>query len=80
MTDILDNDFIEKHPDDSSDEKLETYRMFTHESIALDFVSILDENKIPYKLEKGQDLLDGAIIGNSIRPHIALKILPEDFF
>lgn len=79
MKDILDDDFIHPMPDDAFEGNLETYRMFTHESIALDFVSILDENKIPYKLEKGQDLLDGAIIGNSIRPHIALKIPPEDF-
>jgi hypothetical protein len=79
MDNILDNDFIDRTNDNLPDGKFETYRMFTHLSIAQDFVTILDENKIPYKLEKGQDLLDGSIIGNSIRPQIALKLAGEDF-
>ena len=79
MDNILDEDFIKKTNSHEDDGTFETYRMFTHLSIAQDFVSILEENKIPYKLEKGQDLLDGSIIGNSIRPQIALKLAGEDF-
>lgn len=79
MDNILDEDFIDRTNENLPDGKFETYRMFTHLSIAQDFVTILDENKIHYKLEKGQDLLDGSIIGNSIRPQIALKIAADDF-
>lgn len=76
---ILDDHLFENSPEEEFGGKFETYRMFTHESIAMDFVTLLDENNIPYKLEKGQDLLDGSIIGNSIRPHIALKLIAADF-
>jgi hypothetical protein len=79
MKDILDDDFIDKSHNELPSKGFETYRMFTHESIARDFVSILIENDIPYKLEKGEFLLDGAIIGNSIQPKIALKLLANDF-
>lgn len=79
MKDILDDDFIDKNRNELPSKGFETYRMFTHESIARDFVTILDANKIPYKLEKGEYLLDGSIIGNSIQPNIALKILASDF-
>ena len=79
MKDILDDDFLNKNANELPSTGFETYRMFTHESIAKDFNTIRDENKIPYKLEKGEYLLDGAIIGNSIQPQIALKLLPRDF-
>lgn len=72
--DILDSDFTT-----APDEEFEFYRDFINQAQATDFVTILEENQIPYRLEKSRTLLAEAITGHGLLPYAVLKLRPEDF-
>ncbi len=79
MAEILDDDFFdeERQPELTGD--FEFYRDFFNGEQAEAFVGLLKENQIPYKLEKSQTLLAGAITGYGLVPHAVLKLRATDF-
>lgn len=72
--DILDSEFAA-----APDGEYEFYRDFINAGQAQDFVKILEENRVPYRLEKSQMLLAGAITGHGLLPFAVLKLRPSDF-
>ncbi|MBI1227260.1 MAG: hypothetical protein GC192_18655 [Bacteroidetes bacterium] len=75
-------EFLEKglfdensHPDGD----FEFYRDFFNGEQAEAFVEILKENKVVYKLEKSQTLLDASITGHGLMPFAVLKLRATDF-
>ncbi len=57
----------------------EFYRDFHSMGHAEGFAQILVENRIPYRLEKSQTLLDAAIVGHGLVPPALIKIRSGDF-
>ncbi|HHM20984.1 MAG TPA: hypothetical protein ENJ20_03070 [Bacteroidetes bacterium] len=57
----------------------EFYRDFHSVEQAGEFARMLEENRIPYKLEKSQTLLDAAIVGHGLVPPALIKIRSSDF-
>jgi hypothetical protein len=72
--DILDSDFST-----APNGAFEFYRDFINAGQVEDFIKMLDENRIPYRLEKSEMLLTGAITGHGLLPFAVLKLRPEDF-
>ncbi len=57
----------------------EFYRDFHSVEQAEAFAELLKTNRIPYKLEKSQTLLDAAIVGHGLVPPALIKIRSSDF-
>ncbi len=57
----------------------EFYRDFFNGEQAEAFVDLLKENKVVYKLEKSQTLLDASITGHGLMPFAILKLRASDF-
>ena len=57
----------------------EFYRDFHNVEQATMFAEMLEANRIPYKLEKSQTLLDAAIVGHGLIPPAVIKIRSCDF-
>lgn len=57
----------------------EFYRDFHNVEQAEAFAALLSINRIPYKLEKSQTLLDAAIVGHGLVPPALIKIRSSDF-
>lgn len=55
------------------------YRDFMNIQEARSITDMLDENKIPFRLETSDTVIDKAIVGNGLLPKVVLKLLPEDF-
>ena len=72
--DILDSDFTT-----APDGGFEFYRDFINAGQVEDFVKILQEHRIPYRLEKSETLLTSAITGHGLLPYAVLKLRTEDF-
>ncbi len=74
MSDLLDDQHIKEMSG-----SYEFYRDFHSLKQAEEFAAILDLNRIPYKLEKSQTLLDAAIVGHGLIPPALIKIRSYDF-
>lgn len=61
------------------DGNFEFYRDFINGEQAAAFVGLLRENKIVYKLEKSQTLLDASITGHGLVPFAVVKLQASDF-
>jgi len=57
----------------------EFYRDFHSVEQAKMFAKILIENRVPYRLEKSQTLLDAAIVGHGLVPPALIKVRSSDF-
>ncbi len=57
----------------------EFYRDFHNVGLAEAFAQVLTENRIPFRLEKSQTLLDAAIVGHGLVPPALIKIRSSDF-
>ena len=57
----------------------EFYRDFHSVEQAVSFAEMLEANRIPYKLERSQTLLDAAIVGHGLVPPALIKIRSCDF-
>jgi len=55
------------------------YRDFMNVEEARAITSMLEENKIPFRLESSDTVIDKAIVGNGLLPKAVLKLLPDDF-
>jgi len=72
MHDILDSEMTQG--------KFEFFREFHALEHAYDYVEVLKDSGILYKLETPSELLiDKAIVGEPLRPKAILRILPQDF-
>lgn len=74
MPEILDDERIWKQSG-----SFEFYRDFHSVEQAESFVELLKKNRIDYKLEKSQTLLDAAIVGHGLVPPALVKIRTADF-
>ncbi|MCB0522167.1 MAG: hypothetical protein H6577_14075 [Lewinellaceae bacterium] len=74
MQEILDSDFAGEQPG-----AFEFYRDFFNMEQVDDFIKILYEHGVPFKLEKNQTILDSAIVGHGLVPPAVIKIRPADF-
>jgi len=55
------------------------YRGFHNKQNAIDYVQLLKNNDIPYRVEGANTIIDEAIVGTAMFPKIILKLIPDDF-
>jgi hypothetical protein len=62
-----------------STNNFEEYKTFTNSKQVKDFMTLLDQNQIEYKVEKITPVLDPAFAGNTQNERLVIKLKPNDF-
>lgn len=75
MNDILDDNFN----DGPKEDDFQFYKSFHQIENAEEYLLLLKENEIPYRVASSEALLDEAIVGTGLMPKVVLKVLPQDF-